>query len=246
MRNPQMREHLKSAIRSIIRACGYDLRKLELGCDAFLDIRNILAGIDAPVIFDVGANTGQTIAKLLPQHPRAIIHAFEPGRSAFSQLSAIHTRDGIYLNHIALGALKETRTLYEYAASDVNSLLPRGGDNWFAATGSSKVAVDTVDDYCTEHSIERIDLLKSDTQGFDLEVLKGADRMLSSGRIGAIYLEITFAKLYQHIPRLDELYAFISDRGFDLVSFYKMHFVNGKAGWTDALFTRTTGPCPSP
>jgi len=79
-------------------------------------------------------------------------------------------------------------------------------------------------------------LLKSDTQGFDLEVLKGADRMLAEHRIRLIYLEIIFSKMYENLPRADKIYAFMADHGFELVSFYKTYFQNGRAGWTDALF----------
>jgi hypothetical protein len=59
-----MRNQIKAAVRSMVRAFGYDVRKLELGCDAFLDIKYLLADVSAPVIFDVGANIGQTIRRI--------------------------------------------------------------------------------------------------------------------------------------------------------------------------------------
>jgi FkbM family methyltransferase len=232
-----MREQIKAAIRSAIRACGYDLRKLETGCDAFLDIKELLADVHSPVVFDVGANVGQTIGRIRQSHPGAIVHAFEPNSHAFGQLSELYkTTPKTYLNPFALGASEEVRTLTEYTASDMSSLLPRGSENWIGVAGSSDVKVRTIDDYCRELTVDHIDLLKSDTQGFELEVLKGARRMLTEGRVRAIYLEITFAPLYEKLPRLDELYAFVVDHGFDLVSFYKFYHVNGRAGWTDALF----------
>ena len=90
--------------------------------------------------------------------------------------------------------------------------------------------------YCSQHEIPFIDLLKSDTQGFDLEVIKGAQGLLNARKIRLLYLELNFQKLYQDIPRMDEIYRFISDQGFELVSFYKFYYLNGRAGWTDALF----------
>jgi FkbM family methyltransferase len=232
-----MGSQAKTAIRSLIRAFGYDIRKLELGCDAFLDIEYLLTGIFAPVIFDVGANVGQTIKRIRRINHNAVIHAFEPNAGAFSQLGARYgSTTKTFLNPFALGATEEVRILSEYTASDMSSLLPRGKENWIDVVSSSNVKVSTVDRYCEDNNIERIDLLKSDTQGFELEVLKGARRMLEEGRVRAIYLEITFARLYENLPRLDELYGFITGHGFDLVSFYKFHHVNGRAGWTDALF----------
>ena len=58
------------------------------------------------------------------------------------------------------------------------------------------VDVTTIDNYCRDYGIERIDILKSDTQGFDLEVLKGASRLLDQHRIHLVYVEIVFGKLY--------------------------------------------------
>jgi hypothetical protein len=84
--------------------------------------------------------------------------------------------------------------------------------------------------------IDHIDILKSDTQGFDLEVLKGAQGVIGHGRVHLILIEINFAALYCGQPRFDEIYAWLSDRGFRLVSFYNACYMNHRIGWCDALF----------
>jgi len=81
-------------------------------------------------------------------------------------------------------------------------------------------------------------LLKSDTQGFDLEVIKGAQKMLDGKLIRLLFLELTFSKLYEDMTRVDEIFRFITDQGFELVSFYKFYYLRGRAGWTDALFVQ--------
>ena len=101
---------------------------------------------------------------------------------------------------------------------------------------SSLNAVTTIDDYCTTRGIDRIDILKSDTQGFDLDVIKGARRMIERRAIGLIFMEITFSDMYKGSPRFDEIYAYLADRRFALVSFYDFYYQHGRAGWTDALF----------
>jgi hypothetical protein len=100
------------------------------------------------------------------------------------------------------------------------------------------VPVCTMDVFCDENEIEHIDLLKSDTQGFDLEVLRGGERMFAEKRVKLVYLEVTFAPLYEHLPRFDQLYGFLADRGFDLIGLYDFHYRNDKLGWADALFAR--------
>jgi hypothetical protein len=58
------------------------------------------------------------------------------------------------------------------------------------ATGEvESIPATTIDAFCAEHRIERIDYLKIDTEGHDLEVLKGSHEMLSSDRISIVEVE---------------------------------------------------------
>jgi FkbM family methyltransferase len=155
--------------------------------------------------------------------------------------SGIASRDQLFilLNQIVydfgLGAEVGTLEFLENVHSELSSFLEPGVE----CGGTIKrrqVKVRTIDDYCTENGINCIDILKSDTQGFDLQVIKGAKRLLMEKRIHLFYTEITFCEMYQNSPKLDEIYGFLADQGFSLVSFYKFYYQNGRAGWTDALF----------
>lgn len=226
---------LRSSLRKLVRATGYDVHKLELGRDPLNDIRQMIA--PSPAILDVGANTGQTIRNLLRSLTNPVIHSFEPNSVVFQQLSKSFAGEtNLYLNNFALGNKPGQQTLLENSNSDMSSFLPLGPQGWGAVQDRKQVQVSTVDAYCRDQSISGIDLLKSDTQGFDLEVLKGAAHMLAGNRVHLIYVEIIFAKLYENFPRLDQIYGFIADHGFELVSFYDTHYLNGRAGWADALF----------
>ena len=59
---------------------------------------------------------------------------------------------------------------------------------------SQEVTIDiqTVDIYCKEHSIDKIDILKTDTEGFDVAVIEGASEFLSNQCVSAVISEITF------------------------------------------------------
>ena len=70
-----------------------------------------------------------------------------------------------------------------------------------------------------------------------MEVIKGAQELLNARKIRLIYLELTFQKLYQGMPRIDELYrSFPIEELSSLAS--TRYYRNGRAGWTDALFIR--------
>ena len=103
-------------------------------------------------------------------------------------------------------------------------------------TSEFDVSVITLDDYCSELGIERVDLLKSDTQGYDLEVLKGAEALLRSGRVGLVYTEVIFSEQYEGLPGFDVLYRFLVDCDMRLVALYNYANVDRVANWCDALF----------
>src|SRR5262249_51391433 len=144
--------------------------------------------------------------------PKPTIHAFEPGSDAFNVLrEKYYKMQGIYINKVALGARLGSKEFIENTLSDMSSFLEPGEECWGTVKQRTRVDVTTIDDYCGQHCIERIDVLKSDTQGFDLEVLKGAQRLLDQKGIYLIYLEINFGKLYKKSARLDEIYSFLSE-----------------------------------
>jgi FkbM family methyltransferase len=208
----------------------------KLGFDAFADMRK-LAATPAPLIFDVGANRGQTIERFRQGFERPVIHAFEPGRAAFAELQRRYDgRPGVILNNMALGSRSESRMFLDNDHDDMSSFLEPSATAWGAITSRYPVDVITLDEYCAGRGIGRIDILKIDTQGFDLQVLAGAQGLMQASAIHLIYTEIIFSKMYEGLPRLDETYAFIADRGFALVSFYDFYYQHERASWTDALF----------
>lgn len=242
-----LRTRIGASIRFLLRRAGYDLRRLEMGQNAYCDIKQIIGHKSSPVLFDVGANVGQTIDILFNLFPDAMIHGFEPSSTAFRQLLHTHPKiPNLRLNNCALGADIGKRAFFENSLSVMSSFLPLGPDGWGQIVNQREMEIDTVDNYCIKNEIASIDLLKSDTQGFDLEVIRGARSLLERRSIHLLYLEINFSKIYLNGPRMDEIYGFISDYGFELVSFYKIEYQNqrsgltdarfGRAGWTDALF----------
>jgi len=127
-------------------------------------------------------------------------------------------------------------TLLENSASDMSSFLPLGDTGWGTVERQTSVDVKTVDQVCAEAGVRQIDILKSDTQGFDLEVFKGAEQTISLNRVGLIYFEVIFSDMYRGAPSFSEVYDYLLARGFLLVSIYNFTYQNELASWADALF----------
>ncbi len=144
-----------------------------------------------PVVFDVGANTGDWSALVLKANKLAKIHAFEPQPALAAHIAA--TYPDIAVNNLAVGDLAGVLDLYDYAdhpGSQHASLLKGVIDTIHGGTPRvTKVPVITLDEYCGKHDVKRIDFLKIDVEGFELAVLRGAKEMLARGQIEAIQFE---------------------------------------------------------
>jgi len=230
---------LRIAAKRAFARLGYDVRTLsgELGKNAYVDIRRLTTAGERPVAADVGANTGQTVDHLRAFFKRPVVHSFEPGPTAFSTLERRMSGDAdVHLNNCALGSQPGTVELNEHVASDMSSMLEIGSDGWGEVKARVPVEVRTLDEYCSEHEVERLDLLKSDTQGYDLEVLKGATGLLERRGIHLVLIEVNMTEIYAGAPRADEILAFTQDNGLYLVAFYNLIFGDERLRFADALF----------
>jgi FkbM family methyltransferase len=237
---------IKPTIKRVLQHFGYSVQRAQRsqgkdagyvrGRDPFEDIGRLTSS-DRPVVLDVGANTGQSVKNFRNCLKNPEIHSFEPGEDAFRALTE-NTRGltDVHIVNSGMGARREIKTFVENQFSVMSSFLEPGEDAWGSITRRCPVQLDTIDDYCNRGGIGHIDILKSDTQGYDLEVFRGADRMLREKKIDLIYLELIFSKMYLGTPRFDEVYAFLVDHGMSLVSFYQMHYQHNLLSWTDALF----------
>lgn len=154
-------------------------------------MRAVLAGKTAPVVFDVGANEGQWLSEILAACPSARIHAFEPQKQLAELIAGKHP--AVTVNNLGLGHEAGVLELFDYAdhpGSQHASLLP-GVIDWVhcGRAESRTVMIGTLDEYCAQHDVEWIDFLKIDVEGFELNVLHGARRMLGENRIDAIQFE---------------------------------------------------------
>jgi FkbM family methyltransferase len=189
-----MKDQIIHLLKKIALSRGYIVSQSQrLGLDLFQDISRLSAAWGTPVstVFDVGANRGQTALELLTHCPTAHIFSFEPHPNTFAQLlTTIGTRPNFTATNTALGATPGTLPMTIYDLDCVNTLRPGfHATGRFQATDSIDVPVTTLDLFCATHAIATIDLLKIDTEGFDLMVLHGARDLLARRSITFVYVE---------------------------------------------------------
>lgn len=168
-------------------------------------------------VVDVGANRGDVTRALHFLFPKATIFAFEPIKDEAEKIKNLHSPK-VVVENLALANKTAQATLYRYSFSPSSSLLPvsSGYKKKFKGVATSKkvnVQVITLDDYFKNKKVEGDVFLKIDTQGTEKQVLEGAQRFLS--KVSVVHIEIPIEELYQKQNSFDEVYDFLTKKGFE-------------------------------
>lgn len=233
---------IKAVLRLLDRKLVYVPKGSVWGNELEADLATVVGRRD-PVCIDVGANEGQTIRMLQSIFPAATIEAFEPSNECFARLAAETWGTRVTCHHAGVGASAGSLQFRNYDASTLSSFLEldRNSFNPFhdvALKEIHEVCVVTIDEFLESRCLERVDVLKVDTQGFDFEVLKGSENSLDSGKIKCVLIELNFVPLYRNQGNACEILSWVMARGFRLVDFYEKKRVNNGVQWCTALFVR--------
>jgi FkbM family methyltransferase len=154
------------------------------------------AARNAAVVFDIGANAGIYSLAAAAAQPQATIHAFEPTPEIAERLRNTAASNGLHRVHVHEVAVS-TQTGSANLVRFRGDLGTNGGTNYITTTPAdpalASIVTVSLDDFCAEHAIEHIDLLKLDIQGHEPRAFAGAVGLLSSGRIGTIFTELNWA-----------------------------------------------------
>lgn len=189
------------------------------GVDLFRDLRRY-SGIRFRTVFDVGAHKGESALSYLRNLPEAAVYSFEPVCTTFKELGrATGSHRRMRLFNLALC---DRNGSGEMAVEELSERSHLRSTEEVAAI-SQPVELRTLDDFCVEHNVREIDFLKIDTEGADLDVLKGAEQMISNGSIKMIQVESGMNRgNTTHVP-FASLTKHLEDRGYSLFGLYEQH-----------------------
>ncbi len=236
------------------------------------EIASILASIldDPLVVMDVGCRWG--FADAWEQlGDRCIAVGFEPDAEEVERLCHHYgDRASVRIVAQALGPVAGPATLHVTREPGSSSLYPPLDDvidrhprlEMQREVQAQRIELTTLDDWCATNGFTRADLIKLDTQGSELDILRGAQRVLET--VDVVQTEVEFNPMYDGQPLFGDVDRFLRDRGFvlwhlenlahhrqhgarialrpahHLYDFDEVRFTHrsGQLFWADAVFVR--------
>ncbi len=228
---------INRSIKRLINYFGYELRGIKPilshnNYDAIHKfIVNKILELEDPIIFDVGANDGESIKRFRKIFPNLKIYSFEPDDKIFERLKKKYSNiKNIYLNNFGLSNKDGTQKFYSYSYDKMSSLIPLEVDSKLyksrkIAKNSDKdfetekmVQLYKLDSFANEKNISRINVLKIDVQGCEPEVIEGAYDYIKKNKIDIIELEIILGFGYSKSISFYDVEKYLSKSGYRLIA----------------------------
>ncbi len=194
-------------------------RGVDVGCD----LAAALPGYQVDLVLDVGANVGDWTRSFRRAFASARCECFEPGQAAFARLQEAFAGDPrVRCHRLAVGAVAGTGTLVLQGRGPMHFLAgashgPRANPAW----PTEPCPVVTLDEFCKERGHERVSFLKVDTEGGDLDVLRGAAGLLGQQRIDVVQVEAGMnPENDRHVP-FEALKGHLESHGYRLFALYE-------------------------
>jgi FkbM family methyltransferase len=140
---------------------------------------------DVKTILDIGANVGAASVYLAISYPQAQVYAFEPGRDALALLQKnMQLLRNVSVFPFGLHSRNQTLSLFHGKTDSVESSV-------FPSLRTDSEGEPTrlvcASEFLSEHGIERIDILKIDTEGCEVPILRSLSRHLPEVKV--LYVE---------------------------------------------------------
>ena len=201
-------------------------------------------GNESKIVFDVGCFRGNFTKNLIRYENKFGIKSnfflFDPNPNVKSYIKQLLQNEKVKYFNFAFDNSNTNKkfylnTFFEPSGSSLNTMV-RDDKKWtttrklimqilwpFKRIGNFSeinVQTQTLDNFCLNEKIKNIDVLKIDTEGNDLNVLKGAKKLLSENKIKVIYTEIGSTKINFKEKEKNTI-DFLNSYNFDLKKIYK-------------------------
>lgn len=201
-------------------------------------LKNLIKlGYRPSVIYDIGAYSGEWTKAVRKLFPHANIVMFEAQNSKEDLLKTLASQDKKISYCLALLGASENEAIVFNEYETASSVLTEHHD-----TGARTVTkqMQTLDALMEKQNLPAPDFMKLDTQGYELEILKGGLKALNHAEV--VLMEVSLIDIYKNCPLLKDVVVFMDEHNFQLydISSLMRRPLDQALFQIDALFVRKT------
>jgi FkbM family methyltransferase len=231
------KQAMKGIINKLLPASFKESIRRKAGVpDIFFSIERLKKiGFNPKQIIDVGAYEGEwtrKCAKIFPEARFLMVEAMNQKKEDLQKLAAGNKRISAAIS--LLGA-KTGEEVYFAELETASSVLEENS----SAHQRSKRTINSLNDLVKEYQISKVDFIKLDVQGYELEVLKGFDQYLPGTDI--VLMEASLLDIHKNVPLIKEVLDFMYQYHFvvyDICSVNTRRPLDNALWQTDLLFVK--------
>ena len=191
---------------------------------------NLPSTFEANWVLDIGANVGDVAIAALNSYKDSHVICFEPVATTYDTLKdRLHAyADRVQLHKVALSNTTGIGEINITTFHGANSIAPQASfhkecNPHVQEVCKERIALVRLDDYCAHFPCERIDVMKIDVEGHELDVLKGGIQFISS-RVDFIIIEISLMRDHSwENQAIFEIFALLKTAGFRFLNAMDLH-----------------------
>ncbi len=187
-------------------------------------------GLPLRVVYDIGARHGEFAKTLSKTLPHADFFLFEANEKCAPVLAASGFK------HFIEVLSSDVREVEFYDTDSTGDSYFKENTRRYDSVTPVKRTTRTLDAVMAEHHLPTPDLIKLDTQGSELDILRGAPHCLT--HCSLLYLECPTLSYNNGAPSLHEYLTFLQDHGFVPYELCEMQYSHGALAQVDLLFVR--------
>jgi len=212
-----------------------------------------LVGKVKPVIFDIGAHQGESVRFFKEIYPDCTIYSFEPIPENFSVLRSVAMEfgEGCITHQMGIADKEGRLPFYRQSISHLGGFLRINNESKDSLGYASKaenepieIEVSTIDKFCYKNRIEYIDILKIDTQGYEIGVLNGAKEILRNTTCCTV--EVSLYDFYEKSSSLYQVDKIMATEGHKLwdISNISKNPKNYRTDWVELVYVNSNIDAP--
>jgi FkbM family methyltransferase len=242
-----IRRNAVAVVKNSLRSVGVEISRYSPDSSSVAQIASTLKSLGIDLVIDIGANKGQFIQDIRAGGYTGSVISFEPLSKAHLQISELAKKDSNWRVHerCAIGAVRDSVEINISGNSVSSSILPMLDAHQSAAPNSAYVSKEQVNVVPLDEVMSGYNdgakaiFLKVDTQGFEWQVMDGAEETLKKAK--GVLLELSMVPLYEGQRLWKDFIVRLESLGFSIWAI-QPGFTDPLTGQTlqvDAIFVRS-------